>query len=413
MRYRCLNEETNCPTFECDYVPYECPNCGYTCTERVDDNDGGNLDDPVADNHNGALADNRNDTGDNNRNDAGACKRNNFLNKKFIIAFIALALVLIGIILYYYFNQSIKIDMKYNESKCRLEFTIVESVINKNREDYKIDVYCDNKIFDSIFFDGDSHAYYGDERMIDGVWYEFFLKRIDGDDIEMKKMGWSEKDIKTEKYELKVSNNSGRFRLVGDNEVSQNSDTDQSFSTDDSQSFKTLLSCNPKPILEKKQYEITIEENGKPMSGYEGLKFECEGKEYDSNPFYISAPDKDKNIEITVSASNISKSSVILVNVEPISEESEKQKVSPALTKEDVQSIIDDVTDGKNSSGYAQGKLARGSVFLKKPVGNGIITLWDVLVSASVGYKFEVVSFEIDTNTNKIKSGTLEVVIVE
>lgn len=409
MRYRCLNEETNCPTFECDYVPYECPNCGYTCTERVDDNDGGNLDDSVADNLDDSVAD--------NRNDAGACKSNNFKewllnNKKFIIAIlIALAMVLIGFVLYYYFNQSIKIDMKYDESKCQLSFTIKENVIAKNIEDYKIEVWCDNKIFDTILFGEDSHAYYGDERMIDGKWYDFYLKLIDGDDIE--KMLWPEKNVDTKKYKLEVEEDKfGRFYLKGDGAGPPEQDAVQDTTLAEGLSFKIPISCNTKPIPEKKQHEITVVENGMNMYNYEGLKFECDGIEYNSNPFYIAAPQKEKEIEVKVSANNVSNSPIILqLIIGPIQE---KQNLPPALTKEEVQSVIDSVSRGIEKGKDAQNKLAAGSVTLKKTIKEiGISTLWDVLEYASDGYKFKVVSFEIDSNTNKIKSGTLVVDLVE
>lgn len=84
-----------------------------------------------------------------------------------------------------------------------------------------------------------------------------------------------------------------------------------------------------------------------------------------------------------------------------------------ALTLPQVQSIIDKVSSGDIEPSDAQGYLANGNVNLAKPVSSkesdNIKTLWGVLTEAKWGTKFKVESFQVDLNTNKIKSGTLKI----
>lgn len=84
------------------------------------------------------------------------------------------------------------------------------------------------------------------------------------------------------------------------------------------------------------------------------------------------------------------------------------KKLAPPLTLQEVQDIFDKVSNRKMSASDAQDKLAEGSVNLIKVIQPGDIrTLWGALLEAAMGEKFNVNGFENDPNTNKIKSGTL------
>ena len=298
----------------------------------------------------------------------------------------------------------IVVKMEYDDSNNGLGF-MVEGVSSENLKDYKINVYDEkNTIYEIISFDGHvNNILYKDEKMADGKWYYFYLERIDGDSI--KKMKWNKGEVETIRYHLKVDNDLGRFRLKGVGEGSQTDDT-----IDDNGNliyFKTI-SCNPKPIRDKKQYEIKIEEAGSDMSEYVDLKFEVEGKEYHSNPFYVAAPNQSKDIEIKVSASNVGSPITVNIILDPIKD---KDNLPAPITIHEAQNIINGVSSGEDASA-AQSKLAAGNVNLKRSINDGNIkTLWGVLEKASDGYYFTIKSFEIDENTNKIKSGTLDVEI--
>lgn len=83
------------------------------------------------------------------------------------------------------------------------------------------------------------------------------------------------------------------------------------------------------------------------------------------------------------------------------------------LTLQEIQKILDAVCAGSMSPSVAQDKLAAGNVNLTNPVisedGGTISTLFAVLTEASQGVCFKVNSFQNDPNTNKIKSGTLNI----
>lgn len=82
-------------------------------------------------------------------------------------------------------------------------------------------------------------------------------------------------------------------------------------------------------------------------------------------------------------------------------------KLAPPLTLAQVQEIFDKVSSGAMSASAAQEKLAEGNVNLEKTIEPDIKTLWGSLMEASMGEKFKVNRFENDANTNKIKSGSL------
>ena len=83
------------------------------------------------------------------------------------------------------------------------------------------------------------------------------------------------------------------------------------------------------------------------------------------------------------------------------------------LTLQEIQKILDAVCAGSMSPSVAQDKLAAGNVNLTNPVisedGGTISTLFGILTEASQGVCFKVNSFQNDPNTNKIKSGTLNI----
>ena len=83
------------------------------------------------------------------------------------------------------------------------------------------------------------------------------------------------------------------------------------------------------------------------------------------------------------------------------------KKLSPPLSLAQIQDIFDKVSSGTMSATVAQDKLAEGNVNLTRTIQPDIRTLWGALMEASMGERFKVISFENDPNTNKIKSGSL------
>lgn len=83
------------------------------------------------------------------------------------------------------------------------------------------------------------------------------------------------------------------------------------------------------------------------------------------------------------------------------------EKLDPPLTLEQVQNIFDKVSAGTMKIEVALKKLSAGHVDLARIVEPDIDSLYGALFEASMGVKFKVNSFENDPNTNKIKSGTL------
>lgn len=83
------------------------------------------------------------------------------------------------------------------------------------------------------------------------------------------------------------------------------------------------------------------------------------------------------------------------------------RKLDPPLTIEQIQNIFDQVSSGEMTPTTAQDKLAVGHVSLAKTIQPDIQSLWGALMEAYMGVKFKVNSFENDPNTNKIKSGSL------
>lgn len=83
------------------------------------------------------------------------------------------------------------------------------------------------------------------------------------------------------------------------------------------------------------------------------------------------------------------------------------------LTLPEVQKILDAVCAGTMNPSVALDKLADGNVDLANPVisryGGTMSTLLDILMEASHDVCFKVNSFQNDPNTNKIKSGTLNI----
>lgn len=83
------------------------------------------------------------------------------------------------------------------------------------------------------------------------------------------------------------------------------------------------------------------------------------------------------------------------------------------LTLAEIQAVLDAVSSGRMEPSVAQEKLADGNVNLKRVVespDNGKLnTLWSVLQEAGWGTKFRVNGFVNDPNTNKIKSGSLDI----
>lgn len=88
---------------------------------------------------------------------------------------------------------------------------------------------------------------------------------------------------------------------------------------------------------------------------------------------------------------------------------SDIKQLPPSLTLQQVQDIFNQVSSGKMSAADAQAKLAVGNVNLSVTIRPDIKTLWGALMEAEMGVQFNVVSFDNDPTTNKIKSGTLKI----
>lgn len=93
----------------------------------------------------------------------------------------------------------------------------------------------------------------------------------------------------------------------------------------------------------------------------------------------------------------------------------EIKKLQPPLSLQEIQGVLNSVSTGRMSVSAAQDKLADGNVNLKHSVttseGGTLLTLFDVLSEANWGTSFRVNSFQNDPNTNKIKSGSLDISI--
>lgn len=82
------------------------------------------------------------------------------------------------------------------------------------------------------------------------------------------------------------------------------------------------------------------------------------------------------------------------------------EKLDPPLTLKQVQDIFNKVSAKKMGVSEAHDKLGKGNVGLAKSI-DGVESLYGALFEAYMGQKYKVNSFENDQNTNKIKSGTL------
>ncbi len=93
----------------------------------------------------------------------------------------------------------------------------------------------------------------------------------------------------------------------------------------------------------------------------------------------------------------------------------EIKELPKPLTLQEIQNVLDAVSNGRMTPSAAQDKLAAGNVNLIRPVataeGGSISTLWSVLQEAQWGTRFKVRNFQNDPNTNKIKSGSLDISI--
>ena len=89
-----------------------------------------------------------------------------------------------------------------------------------------------------------------------------------------------------------------------------------------------------------------------------------------------------------------------------------KKKPRP-LTAGQIQSVLDAVSSGRMTVSSAQDSIACGNVDLRTSIrtseGGSINTLFSVLQEASWGTHFRLNGFQNDPNTNKIKSGSLDV----
>ena len=323
--------------------------------------------------------------------------------KALIITAVILLAVEAAVFLLFYCGKTnapdITVWMDYEDRAKRLSFEVKGVDLDVLKSDYCICVVY-NDIKESILFEDKNIIYY--ENMLDDQWYNFSLERIDNDTI--KKLKWMERNVESNRYQLEVKDNLGSFYLKVDEFPLQLPGPDTS--KYEYLHFPSLI-CNKKIIRDRNKYEITIEAEETDMSVYTDLRFEVEGKEYDSNPFYIDAPSESKEIEIKVSASNVENTFSFTKNIEPIEKE---PLVISKLKMDEVQNILDKVSRKELESDKAYNMLAGGSVKLKKHIDNGSIkTLLDVLMDIDdYGTKFIVVSFDTDDN-GKIKSGTLVV----
>lgn len=91
------------------------------------------------------------------------------------------------------------------------------------------------------------------------------------------------------------------------------------------------------------------------------------------------------------------------------------KKLPKPLTLQEIQNVLDAVSNGRMTPSAAQEKLAAGNVNLTRPIttgeGGSISTLWSVFQEAQWGTRFKVRNFQNDPNTNKIKSGSLDISI--
>lgn len=269
-----------------------------------------------------------------------------------------------------------EISVSLNTENDPIEVTVNTSISPTDlKENYQVVVYNqNNKVHTYLKFDGVSKKVtYEKIHLLDGQKYTFQL--IKNDLTVPKSIKWSTNNVFTKPQSIVVGKEEIKYSEVSIENIEMGTpDYNKKvwngvkiIMRDDEQDYTYSIG-------NKKQNEPVF--NGLRPGDYEVVVTNSEGVE-DTQPLFLA------NIE---------------------------NKETP-LTKEQVQSVFDKVSKKSLTVSEAKSMLSVGSVKLASSVQDGEIkTLFELLDDAySYQTKVTVISFDVDPNTNKIKSGTLKV----
>ena len=235
---------------------------------------------------------------------------------------------------------------------------------SKLRSDYKIVVYDEtNSIHQTLNFNGKTNLIrYDISYMLSGTCYNFALERKDGKRIE---------DLKWE---------------------------------------TSTQYCVPLPPVKPVIKSIEIGAADPDRQVYKKVTIHMEeegdftyviGDARQSSPVFVDLKPGDYTVFVSNTNGAETSQDLILRKI---------RRLPPPLTLAQIQEVFDKVSRGAMSASVAQDSLANGNVNLISPVQPGDIkTLWGALMEASMGEYFVVGSFQNNSSTNKIKSGSLRI----
>lgn len=296
---------------------------------------------------------------------------------KTILSILGIVVVVVTILLITIPPHDIVLTM--NEVGKNVEIEVKE-LSTRKLDQYKIEILDDNRdLYMTIFFDRNSKkAILYHDNMVQNQCYTFLFKA---------------KAKKTPQHSWK--NNRHTYCTSSTSSIDEvksgNGDNEKDILPNIS--IRTTLDCV------KDEYTVTIKTNQpKNKTWIYHLICNEELVESSENPIFYRV--KSGTYTIKVYNSN-QESKELPFNLKPII------KGQP-LTKEQVQRILNDVTNGKITSGKAQEQLVSQNIKLNKKIGD-LTTLYDILVDAEgYGTNYTVVNFTIDECTGLLNSIELQ-----
>ena len=243
------------------------------------------------------------------------------------------------------------------------------------KENYQVVIYNqNNKVHTYLKFDGVSKKVtYEKIHFLDGQKYTFQL--IKNDLTVPESVKWSTNNVFTKPQSREEDGEEGKYSEVSIENIEMG--------TPD---YNMKVWNGVKIIMRDEEQEYTYSIGDKKQN----------------EPVFNGLKPGDYEVVVTNSEGGEDTQPLFLANIE--------NKETP-LTKEQVQSIFDKVSQKSLSVSEAKSRLSVGPVKLASSVQDGEITTLFELLDDAYNYqtKVTVVSFDVDPNTNKIKSGTLKV----
>lgn len=269
-----------------------------------------------------------------------------------------------------------EISVSLNAEKDPIEVTVNTSISPTDlKENYQVVVYNqNNKVHTYLKFDGVSKKVtYEKIHLLDGQKYTFQL--IKNDLTVPKSIKWSTNNVFTKPQSIVEGKEETKYSEVSIEKIEMG--------TPD---YNKKVWNGVKIIMRDDEQEYTYSIGNKKQN----------------EPVFNGLKPGDYEVVVTNSEGVEDTQPLFLANIE--------NKETP-LTKEQVQSIFDMVSQKSLSVSEAKSRLSVGPVKLASSVQDGEInTLFELLDDAyNYQTKVTVVSFDVDKNTNKIKSGTLKV----